>query len=112
MELLENSKKNRRTFLYNEDSCSAVIALINSDSALDGSIYNVATDEEVSIVDLVYLCAKKLNISAPTIEFKGYRKSDPERRILNTEKIRNRTGWIPQISLDRGIEECVEELIK
>ena len=112
VELLENSRKNKRTFLYNEDSCSAVIALINSDSALDGSVYNVATDEEISIVDLVYLCAGKLNIDHPVIEFRGYRKSDPERRILNTEKIRSRTGWIPRVSLDKGIEECVWELTK
>ena len=112
VELLENSRKNKRTFLYNEDSCSAVIALINSDSALDGSVYNVATDEEISIVDLVYLCAGKLNIDHPVVEFRGYRKSDPERRILNTEKIRSRTGWIPRVSLDKGIEECVGELTK
>ena len=37
--LLENSKKNRRTFLNNYDSCSAVLALASTDSALDGSVY-------------------------------------------------------------------------
>ncbi|MDE5617091.1 MAG: SDR family oxidoreductase, partial [Clostridia bacterium] len=41
VELLENSKINRRTFLHNYDSCSAVIALINTPSALDGTVYNV-----------------------------------------------------------------------
>ncbi|MBQ2226697.1 MAG: NAD-dependent epimerase/dehydratase family protein, partial [Methanobrevibacter sp.] len=46
--LLENSKKNCRTFLNNYDSCSAVLELARTDSALDGSIYNVATDEEIS----------------------------------------------------------------
>ena len=50
--LLENSRKNRRTFLNNYDSCSAVLALANTDSALDGTVYNVATDEEISIIDL------------------------------------------------------------
>ena len=58
VELLENSKVNKRTFLHNEDSCAAVIALEETDSALDGSVYNVATDEEISIIDLVNLCAK------------------------------------------------------
>lgn len=109
VELLENSKINYRTFLHNEDSCSAVIALINSENALDGSVYNVATDEEVSIVDLVKLCAKKMGIENPQIIFKGYRESDPVRRLLNTEKIRTRTGWRPRITLDRGIEMCLKE---
>lgn len=109
VELLENSKKNYRTFLHNEDSCQAVIELINSKEALDGSVYNVATDEEISIIDLVKLCAKKLGIENPKITFQGYRESDPERRLLNTEKIRTRTNWRPQITLEQGIEMCLKE---
>ncbi len=108
--LLENSKKNKRTFLHNSDSCSAVIALVQSPDALDGTVYNVATEEEISIVDLVGLCAKYLGISDPKITFSGYRASDPERRLLNTEKIRSRTNWKPQVSLDLGIQQCVEAL--
>lgn len=109
VELLENSKVNKRTFLHNEDSCAAVIALVQSEGALDGSVYNVATDEEISIVDLVRLCAKKMGIDNPEITFRGYRESDPERRLLNTEKLRSRTGWEPHITLDQGIEMCLKE---
>lgn len=112
VELLENSKVNRRTFLHNEDSCSAVIALCESGEALDGSVYNVATDEEIAIVDLVKLCAGKLGIKDPQITFKGYRESDPERRLLSTKKLRERTGWSPKITLDQGIEMCVEGMEK
>ncbi len=112
VELLENSKANKRTFLYNEDSCKAVIALINTESALDGSVYNVATSEEISILDLVNLCASKLGIDNPQIIFKGYRESDPVRRLLNTNKICQRTGWKPEIFLEQGIEMCVKELEK
>lgn len=108
VELLENSKTNYRTFLHNEDSCAAVIALIESEAALDGSVYNVATDEEISIIDLVKLCAGKLGIEEPEITFKGYRESDPVRRLLNTDKIRTRTNWEPKITLDQGIEMCLE----
>lgn len=110
VELLENSKVNYRTFLHNEDSCAAVLALIRSDEALDGSVYNVATDEEISIIDLVKLCAEKLGIENPQITFKGYRESDPKRRLLNTDKIRSRTDWEPRITLAQGIEMCVENM--
>ncbi|MBU5430982.1 NAD(P)-dependent oxidoreductase [Kineothrix sp. MSJ-39] len=110
--LLENSKVNKRTFLHNIDSCAAVLALADSDAALDGTVYNVATDEEIAIVDLVKLCAKKMGIDNPQIVFEGYRASDPERRLLNTDKIRRRTLWKPQISLDKGIQMCIEEINK
>ena len=110
--LLENSKINRRTFLNNYDSCSAVLALVNCDEALDGTIYNVATDEEVTIIELVHMIAEKMGISEPVIEFEGYRESDPKRRLLSTEKIRRRTGWEPKIDLDTGLKECVESYLK
>ena len=108
--LLENSKKNRRAFLHNIDSCRSVMALINSDGALDGTVYNVATDEEITIIDLTYKIAEKMGMPRPTIIFNGYRSSDPERRILNTEKIRTRTNWTPIITLDKGLEMCVASI--
>ena len=85
---------------------------MNSESALDGTVYNVATDEEISILDLVALCAEKLGIDNPKIVFKGYRASDPVRRLLNTEKIRKRTNWSPRIDLNKGIDMCVEAMRK
>lgn len=110
--LLENSRKNRRTFLNNYDSCSAVLALTNTDLALDGTVYNVATDEEISIVDLARLCASKMEIINPIIEFSGFRESDPERRLLSTEKIRAITSWKPVVGLNRGLDECIANYLK
>lgn len=109
--LLENSRKNRRTFLNNFDSCSAVLALACTGSALDGTVYNVATDEEITIIDLAKKCAAKMGIKDPVIEFNGYRESDPERRLLSTEKIRMRTGWSPAVDLDKGLDECIENYL-
>lgn len=108
--LLENSKKNRRAFLHNIDSCRSVMALINSEKALDGTVYNVATDEEITIIDLTYKIAEKMGLSKPEIKYEGYRTSDPERRILNTEKIRSRTEWTPIISLDKGLDMCIASI--
>lgn len=110
--LLENSRKNRRTFLNNYDSCSAVLALASTDSALDGTVYNVATDEEISIIDLAKLCASKMGIENPVIEFSGYRESDPERRLLSTEKIRTRTAWKPVVDLGKGLDECITNYLR
>ena len=107
VELLENSKRNKRSFLHNIDSCRAVLALLNVSEALDGSVYNVATDEEISIVDLVKLIGSKMGIEEPAILFAGYRASDPERRILNTDKIRQRTCWEPVVNLSRGLDMCL-----
>lgn len=110
--LLENSKVNKRTFLHNIDSCRAVMALIESENALDGTVYNVATEEEVTIIELVKKIANKMGIVDVEIKFEGFRKSDPERRLLNTDKIRNKTNWKPIISLDEGLTMCVNSIKK
>lgn len=110
--LLENSKVNKRTFLHNIDSCRAVMALIESEKALDGTVYNVATEEEVTIIELVKKIASKMGIKDVEIKFEGFRKSDPERRLLNTDKIRTRTNWKPIISLDEGLTMCVNSIEK
>ena len=89
-----------------------MLALGSSDSALDGTIYNVATDEEISIIELVNLCAAKMGVENPVIEFSGYRESDPERRLLSTEKIRTRTSWKPLVNLDKGLDECIKNYLK
>ena len=108
--LLENSKVNKRTFLHNIDSCRAVMALIDSKEALDGTVYNVATDEELTIIDLVKILADKMGIDDVQIKFDGYRNSDPERRLLNTEKIRTRTTWTPIVTLDEGLSMCLNSI--
>lgn len=106
--LLEHAKETKRTFLHNSDSCDAVLALIATESALDGSIYNVGTDEEISIVGLVNKIAQLLHISDLVINFEGTRSADPRRRLLNLDRIRERTGWSPKVGLDEGLRQCIE----
>lgn len=110
--LLENSKVNQRTFLHNIDSCSSILELINSPKALDGTVYNVATDQEISIVELVKLIGAKMGLQEPKIKFEEYRKSDPERRVLNTSKIKERTRWEARITLDKGLDMCIKNISK
>ena len=106
--LLENSKVNKRTFLHNNDSCSSILELVKKEDSLDGTVYNVATEEEVSIIELVKICAEELDIQDYQINFSGYRTADPERRVLSTAKIREKTEWKPSITLREGIKMCVE----
>ena len=108
--LLENSKRTYRTFLDNEDCCSAVLCLMDTESALDGTVYNVGTKEEIHILDLVKLCAQELGMGEPVIRFEGFRASDPERRLLNTDKISKATGWEPKVTLRDGIRSIIKEM--
>jgi nucleoside-diphosphate-sugar epimerase len=108
IQLLENARTTQRSFLHNHDSCSAVIALLEHPDTLDGSIYNVGTQEEIEILELVRLIACELGRPEPDIRFCGHRTSDPVRRLLNTDKLRKATGWQPRVSLLEGLRGCIE----
>lgn len=105
--LLENARETYRTFLHNADSCAAVISLLDTPAALDGSIFNVGTNEEVAIVDLVTRISRLMGIDHVKIEFQGRRSADPPRRLLNTIKIHEVTGWTPVVTLEEGLRQCV-----
>lgn len=107
--LLENARQTRRTFLHNSDSCDAVLALLADESALDGSVYNVGTAEEISIVDLAKRIASFMGIANPEIRFGGTRSADPPRRLLSVDKIRGKTGWRARVSLDEGLKACIAD---
>lgn len=110
IELLKNAAVTRRTFLHNTDSASSILALIDTDSALDGSVYNVGTSEEFYILEVAAKICKLLNCKPEILFNKPARKSDPERRLLNCDKIMQRTGWKPTVTLDEGLKRCVEAL--
>ena len=52
-----------------------------------------------------------MGIKNPVIKFEGYRKSDPERRLLSTDKIKTKTGWKPKINLDKGLDYILELIL-
>lgn len=105
--LLENARDSYRTFLHNRDSCSSIIGLLDNPIALDGSVYNVGSTEEIRIIDLVSKIADMMGLDRVSINFEGSRSADPVRRLLSVEKIGASTGWEAKISLDEGLRECV-----
>lgn len=105
--LLRNAKETMRSFLHNDDSSSAVIALLLEETALDGSVYNVGTHEEINIVDLVHMIARMMQITDYSITYTGERSADPKRRLLCTKKIEHRVHWRPHISLEEGLRSCL-----
>ncbi len=105
--LLDNARDSYRTFLHNRDSCSSILALLANPIALDGSVYNVGSEEEIRILDLVSKIADVMGLDEVSVTFQGSRSADPLRRLLSVEKIRKVSGWSAEVALDEGLRECV-----
>lgn len=103
--------KQTRCFLHVKDVVNALTKLIDNPHAF-GQVFNIGSQEEVNIEDL----AKKvieITHSGSKIVYIPYEKAyeegfeDMERRVPDTTKIRNLTGFRPTVDLKGIIEDVV-----
>jgi UDP-glucose 4-epimerase len=120
-----------RCFLHVHDAVEAILAL-SENAAATGRVFNVGSVEEVSIYDLARLVLELVNIQegAPSypsreknaspsqkngdIVFIPYEQAyaegfdDMRRRVPDTSRIRELTGWEPRHTLKQTLEEIIE----
>lgn len=102
-----------RTFLNNKDSARACIEVMRNGKS--GTAYNVGSEEEISIkqlLDLVLEVAESKGISYDgTVSYSIKRPGDPKRRVLDCTRLYRTTGFKPQVSLRDGISEMFDVVI-
>jgi UDP-glucose 4-epimerase len=90
-----------RDFTYVTDIVSALI--IAAESNLSSKIYNVGSDNTVSINKIVELLGgDKVNIPK--------RPGEPDCTYADISKIKNELGWYPTISIEEGVEEILKNI--
>jgi UDP-glucose 4-epimerase len=92
-----------RCFCHVSDVVRALLALLEHPAA-EGDVFNIGSDEEVSILELAELVVERAG-SSSSIEKIPYESvfsegfEDMERRVPDTSKIRGLVGWQPDLSL-------------
>ena len=103
-----------RCFSAVSDVVRAVLLLAESKAA-EGEVFNVGTDEEITVSDLAQRIQRICN-SRSKIEFVPYEKvygssfEDMRRRVPNLAKIQKLVGYRPAVSLDQLLELTVREI--
>jgi len=106
--LIYGDGRQSRCFAYVGDVVDGLIGLINSDNAA-GSVYNIGSDEEITIEGLADLIITKTD-SKSEKRFVSYEKAygkafdDMARRVPSLERIRKQTGYEPRTDLERTLE--------
>jgi UDP-glucose 4-epimerase len=102
-----------RCFCHVSDVVSSLVKLMATPAAA-GQVFNVGSDEEVSILDLakrvITLCGSRSQISFLSYE-KAYGRSfdDLQRRVPDLRKLRAVTGGRPTLKLDEIITSVIED---
>jgi UDP-glucuronate decarboxylase len=99
--VVEGAGRAVRSYLYAADLTAWLWAMLLRAPA--GAIYNVGSEESVSIAELAERVARLLN--APGFEILGREDPgwNPGRYVPATQKIRNELGVVPTVGLDEAI---------
>ena len=102
-----------RSFSHVADVVAALLGLLDHPGAI-GDVFNVGSQEEVSILELARRIVGITDSRSP-IELVPYDKAyesgfeDMQRRQPDTTKLRLLTGWTPTRTLDQILRETVAE---
>ena len=91
-----------RDFIYVEDLCRAVLLALRSN--VSGEVFQIATGEETSILDLASLVQEAAGVDA-CIEHGPARKGDIRTNYSAIAKVRRVLGWLPEIQLRDGLHQ-------
>ncbi|PWB80317.1 MAG: NAD(P)-dependent oxidoreductase [Methylocystaceae bacterium] len=93
-------------FTHVADAAAAIVALLESPAA--NGVFNIGSGEALRLRDAVLLLR---DLAAPQIEPLfgriAYRPDQVMRLQADISRIRDATGWRPNISLERGLEETI-----
>ena len=91
-------------YLYIDDFCSAILAII--DKKMTG-IINICSGNEYKLKDIILLLQNKIN-SKSTINFDpNLNKQNVAKYIVgNNEKLKS-IGWLPSIELEEGLKHII-----
>ena len=95
--------KPTRDFLYVGD---CVEALLKAGELLLGGPYNVGSGREVSIAELNQLVAKATGYRGH-VAFDASKPDGQPRRVLDSSKFMELTGWEPEVTLEAGLARTV-----
>lgn len=102
---------NTRDFLHVKDCANGLVAIAECD-ALVGDIVNLGYGEETSILDLARLVLAAVGRSDLKPLFEDNRPGDVPRLKVDSSKLSDATSFKPQISLDVGLAQTVEDYRK
>ncbi|MDA8692822.1 NAD-dependent 4,6-dehydratase LegB [Saprospiraceae bacterium] len=103
-----------RDFLYVKDTARGFISIANSEDLI-GQDCNIATNSEISMLELVESLISIMNPKAKIVQDPNRirpEKSEVFRLYGDDTKIKNHTDWSPSYSLENGLKECIDWFTK
>ncbi len=100
------SGSNIRDWLYVEDCCRAIYAVLIKGK--DSEIYNIGEVAPRSNLEVVRSIIQAVGSSDDLISFVSDRPGHDERYAVSAEKIRSELGWRPRVDFETGLRKTIQ----
>jgi CDP-glucose 4,6-dehydratase len=99
----------QRDFLYVEDAAAAYLAIADALPDAGGEAFNAGGDEPHSVLEIVELVCQAAGTDVqPDVRGEGVPHAEISRQYVDSTKLRDLTGWKPEVSLEEGVRRTVE----
>jgi dTDP-glucose 4,6-dehydratase len=97
--------------MHASDLADAIIKILNSKKF--GQIYNAGVNKPVTMFEIIQKICSKLNIDQSKF-IKNTKPRVGEDKIywINSDKIKKEFNWKPKITLDEGLDDCINWILK
>ena len=95
-----------RSFIYIDDFCSAIYKAISKSKI--GEIYNVSSDEIITIKNLIKkICLKMNKKFSEVVYIEKDRPGKDQKYFMDNTKVKKYLNWKNRINLDKGLDKVI-----
>ena len=105
---IQGTGKTKRNFLHVFDVAKAFDIILHH--GVVNEIYNIGTDDEYSVIDILRILVKNIKNGDNYMDYATFVKDrdfNDSRYSINSDKLNN-IGWVKDIEFKKGIEETIE----
>jgi dTDP-glucose 4,6-dehydratase len=108
-ELVLGNLQARRDFTYVDDTARAACMLMSKEG-IEGQVFNIGSGKDYSVEELAKAISSIMKGGPVRIKVdpSRMRPFDVSRLVCDSSKLKNLTGWKPEVELEEGLRRTVE----